>query len=131
MEGGSPGRSLRARHRRTRGWRDRAHRRRRRSANGVFLIDPVVEALWQKCRLAPIRSLNKPLHDHPHRIIKGTIEGLAFSHSQGQTRRAATIAPEIYAETGHRISASARAGACLFVSLNKETNHGKGTSMHS
>lgn len=31
----------------------------------------------------------------------------------GQTRRAAPIDPEIYAETRHRISASARAGACL------------------
>jgi hypothetical protein len=41
-------------------------------ANRIVLLDPILETLRQKCRLAPIRSLDEPLHDHPPRIIRGS-----------------------------------------------------------
>jgi hypothetical protein len=34
-------------------------------ANGIALIDPVVEAFGQQCRLPAISPLNKPLHLRP------------------------------------------------------------------
>jgi hypothetical protein len=58
-------------------------------ANGVLLVDPVVEALRQKRRLPPICPFDEPLHDHPRRIMKGSIAAPVFSHSQGQTRPSA------------------------------------------
>ena len=33
---------------------------------------------------ANICSLNKPLHEHPRRIIGGILAGRVFLHSQGQ-----------------------------------------------
>ena len=49
-------------------------------ANGILLVDPVVEALRQKRRLSPICSLDEPLHDHPRRITRGIIVGPVFLH---------------------------------------------------
>ena len=34
-------------------------------ANRIVLVDPIIKALRQKCRLSSIRSLDEPLHDHP------------------------------------------------------------------
>jgi hypothetical protein len=53
-------------------------------ANRIALVDPIVQALRQKRRLASIGSLDEPLHDHPRRIIRGIIVAPVFSHSQVQ-----------------------------------------------
>jgi hypothetical protein len=55
-------------------------------ANGVLLVDPVVEARRQERRLPTIYPFNEPLHGHPPRIIRGIIECPLFSHSQGHFR---------------------------------------------
>ena len=34
-------------------------------ANRNFIVDPVIKAFRQECRLRPIYSLDEPLHDHP------------------------------------------------------------------
>ena len=52
--------------------------------NRIVLVDPIIEALRQKCRLPPICPLDKPLHDHPRRIIRGIIATPVFLHTQGQ-----------------------------------------------
>jgi hypothetical protein len=63
-------------------------------ANGIFLIDPVIETLRQQRRLSPICSLDKPIHDHPRRIIGRILEWRFFSYSQGQLRTSTTLAPQ-------------------------------------
>jgi hypothetical protein len=40
-------------------------------ANRVLLVDPIVQALGQKCRLASISSIDEPLHDHPPKNHQG------------------------------------------------------------
>ena len=40
-------------------------------ANRIFLVDPIIEALRQKCRLSPICSRDEPLHDHPPQNHQG------------------------------------------------------------
>jgi hypothetical protein len=65
-------------------------------ANRILLVDPVVEAFRQKRRLSPICSLDKPLHDHPRRIIRGIIEWRFFSHSQGRQLTWVTFALNVH-----------------------------------
>jgi len=59
--------------------------------NRIALIDPIIEAFWQQCRLRPIRSFDKSRHPDPRRFSKGIIALLDsvrdFSHSQGQYGR--------------------------------------------
>jgi hypothetical protein len=52
-------------------------------ANRITLVDEVIEAFRQQCRLGPIRLRNETLHLSPRRITRGIIESHSFSHSQG------------------------------------------------
>jgi len=40
-------------------------------ANRIFLANPIVQAFRQKRRLAPVCSLDEPLHDHPPQNHQG------------------------------------------------------------
>jgi hypothetical protein len=53
------------------------------SSDRVALVDPIIEAIGQQCRLPAIRSFHEPLHRSPPQIARGMITDSAFSRSQG------------------------------------------------
>ena len=65
-------------------------------ANRIVLVDPIIEALRQKCRLSPICSLDEPLHDHPRRIIRGIITTPVFSHTQGHLLPSCSLVQHVW-----------------------------------
>jgi len=56
-------------------------------ANRIALVDEVIETLGQQCRLPTIGSRYEALHLSLRRIMRGIIEGFAFSHTQGQNEK--------------------------------------------
>src|SRR5215813_3819456 len=59
-------------------------------AHWIALIDPVIQAVRQKRRLAAISPFNEPLHQSAPHIARPHIPDSTFSRSQGQTRKSST-----------------------------------------
>jgi ABC-type uncharacterized transport system substrate-binding protein len=56
-------------------------------AHGITLIDPVIHAFRQQCRLIAIRPCDESLHQSSPQIARPHIPDSTFSRSQGQSRR--------------------------------------------
>src|SRR5262245_14131965 len=59
-------------------------------AHGITLIDPVIQAFRQQCRLIAISPFNESLHQSPPQIARLHIPDSTFSRSQGQNLKKLT-----------------------------------------
>src|SRR5215470_20349608 len=53
-------------------------------ADRIALVNEIIEAFRQQCRLRPIRPCDEALHRSPWRITRRIITAATFSHTQDQ-----------------------------------------------